>query len=1243
MIRRIFVEQKENFRNKANSCLKDLKLSLGLANLESLRILQRYDIEKLSDEDYQKAKTTIFSELPVEDCYEETFPLASDEQHFAIEFLAGQFDQRADSAEQCVQLIAKNRPKIACANVYVLKGSLSEANINAVKKYLLNEVDSRISPVEKPETLIKNLAEPKMVETLDTFNAMTKEEIAGLHSKLSLAMTVGDLEFCQNYFKGEEKRNPTITEIKLLDTYWSDHCRHTTFLTRLDSVDFEAGAISDKIKEDWNKYLSYRADLGLDKRNKAVCLMDIALIATRKLKSLGKLQDLEESEEINAASIVVDVDVNGENQEWLVMFKNETHNHPTEIEPFGGAATCLGGAIRDPLSGRSYVYQAMRVTGAADPRKPYSETLEGKLAQSKICRSASDGYSSYGNQIGLATGQVSEIYHDSYVAKRLEVGAVVAAAPRDQVIRGVPECGDVILLVGGATGRDGIGGATGSSKDHDDNALENSAEVQKGDAPMERKLQRLFRNSKASKLIKRCNDFGAGGVSVAIGELAPSLEINLDEVSKKYDGLDGTELAISESQERMAVVVNIEDAKAYTEYANQENLECKQVAVVTDTGRLLMKWRGVDIVNLSREFLDTNGVESSSTALVTEPTGKNPMTPKTEANTTEAWFETLQKLNVCSQRGLVEIFDSSVGASAVLHPFGGKYLNSPTDCMCSKIALPSGYTNTSTIFSWGFNPELAMFSPYYGSIYAIVESVAKIVAAGGDYSGVYLTLQEYFEKLRQDPKRWAKPLSALLGALKVQMELSIAAIGGKDSMSGSFKDIDVAPTLISFAIATEKATNVISPEFKKAGSKVCLVKIARDDLFLPDFADMKKKYSLIREAILAKKVLSARPMRSGGLAESISKSCFGNNLGFAFDESFNGSHFDLDFGSIVLELADGVCPCELEAIYLGETNDSAKISFEGNEVDLLELCSKWEGVLEAVYPTQAKAAPSEAKAYAYEEKSIYVAKNKVAKPKVFIPVFPGTNCEYDTLRAFEKAGADSDIFVFKNRSRSDINESVAEMAKRIEQSQIVMFAGGFSAGDEPAGSGKFIASVFRNKLLSDAINSHVKDKSNLVLGICNGFQALIKLGLVPYGQVVDIKENSPTLTYNNISRHVSCYVKTRVSSVLSPWFAESKVGDVHSIAVSHGEGKFVADAKTLELLAKNGQIASQYVDDSFNVATSIPHNPNGSIAGIEGITSPCGLVLGKMGHSERFGDEVGINIHGNKLEPIFISGVKYFI
>ena len=1243
MIRRVFVE--DNNPNASDALLSDIKTNLNIAGISKLRVLQRYDVEGLTPEQFESVKNLIFCEACVENIYEEDFPKNASDVCFGIEYLPGQFDQRADSAEQCVQLVAKLRPTVACARIYVLEGNIPAGDVERIKKYLINAVDSREASMEKPATLAKKLAAPAMVANIDCFIKMDDAAVAALHKKMSLARSVDDLLFCRKYFAEVEKRDPTITEIRVLDTYWSDHCRHTTFLTHLKDVRIDDSKYSKPVKSEWDKYLETRKSLGLDARGKKICLMDVALIGMRELKKAGKLADLEESEEINAASIVVNIDVDGKPQEWLVMFKNETHNHPTEIEPFGGAATCLGGAIRDPLSGRSYVYQAMRVTGAADPRTPFEKTLHGKLPQRKIVVGAANGYSSYGNQIGLATGSVSEIYNPRYVAKRLEIGAVIAAAPRNMVVRGTPKEGDVILLVGGRTGRDGIGGATGSSKDHTDSALENSAEVQKGDAPMERKLQRLFRNPEASRLIKRCNDFGAGGVSVAIGELAPSLEINLDAVPKKYEGLDGTELAISESQERMAVVVDASQAEKYKKFADAENLECTYVARVTNTGRLVMKWHGADIVNLSRAFLDTNGTTAEASAEVEAPAEKSPLdTPSGFAvSDKSAWLETLSKLNCCSERGLIERFDSSIGASAVLHPFGGKNLATQPEAMCSKIPLLEGNTNTGTLFSFGFNPEISIWSPFHGAQYAVLESVAKIAASGGDISKIRFTFQEYFEKLRKDPKRWGKPLAALLGALNAQEALGCASIGGKDSMSGSFNDIDVPPTLVSFALCVCDVRDVISPEFKAPNHTVALLEVARNPDLTPDWEDAKTKYAALFAAIKEGKVLAAHSVRFGGVAEALAKMAFGNGFGVEFDNSYSGDAFALNYGAIVLELADASVAKMLGAKIIAKTVDAPEIRAKGGVFALSELMQAWSKPLEGVFPTLARPADaSKMLRPSFTKRGICAPSIRTAKPRVFIPVFPGTNCEYDTARAFERAGAESDIFVFRNLNDASVAESISEMKRRIDAAQILMIPGGFSAGDEPAGSGKFIAAVFRNPALSDAVMNLIKNRKGLVLGICNGFQALIKLGLVPFGEVRELKPDSPTLTYNNIGRHVSCYVRTRVASTLSPWFAKSNVDDIHTIAVSHGEGKFIAPQSVIDSLAANGQIATQYVDPLGNPAAEIPFNPNGSMCAIEGITSPDGLVLGKMGHSERCGENVGKNVCGNKYQPIFEAGVEYF-
>ncbi len=1247
MIFRVFVEEKAAHASK--SVFEDIKSNLNLPSLAGVRVLQRYDVEGLDREAYDKIKNLIFCEAPVESIFEEEFPFEETDSVFGVEYLPGQFDQRADSAEQCIQIVALRRPKVACARIYVLKGEngsrIPEEDIKKIKKYLINSVDSREASLEKPATLESKFRIPGDVKTLSGFIKTDEAQMMDLYKSLSLAMSFEDFKFCRDYFAKDEKRDPTITEIRLLDTYWSDHCRHTTFLTELESVKIADGSYTLPIKRAWEEYVSVRTELNLAGKGKKVCLMDLALAGMRALRAKGKLADLEESEEINAASVVVNAEIDGKAEEWLVMFKNETHNHPTEIEPFGGAATCLGGAIRDPLSGRSYVCQAMRVTGAGDPRTPFGKTLPGKLPQRKIVTGAANGYSSYGNQIGLATGQVVEIYHPGYVAKRMEIGAVVAGVPRENVCRGVPAKGDAILLVGGRTGRDGIGGATGSSKGHTEHALENSAEVQKGDAPMERKLQRLFRNPDASRIIKRCNDFGAGGVSVAIGELAPSLEINLDAVPKKYEGLDGTELAISESQERMAVVVAEKDADKFRAFAAAENLECTPVAKVTDTGRLVMNWRGRPIVNLARAFLDTNGVTAKAKVEVAAPSQDSPLDPsvRTFFGNKPLWEENLKKLNCCSQRGLVERFDSTIGASSVMHPFGGKNLSTPPESMCTKLPLLRGDTNAGVLFAFGFNPDISSWSPFHGAEYAVLESVAKIAASGGDISRIRFTFQEYFEKLRDEPMRWGKPLAALLGAFDAQMRLACAAIGGKDSMSGSFNDIDVPPTLVSFAMCPCNVENVISPEFKEPGRKVALLRIKRDGNLVPDWEDAVKKYSLLFEGISQKKIVSAHTLRFGGLAEAISKMAFGNGIGFEFDKNFQGDVFALDYGAVALELAGGAKPEDFLAVELGKTINDSKIKIpSGETIDLRDLQAAWSEPLEGIYPTRADSDTGKFIEVSFENKNIAVSPNKFARPKVFIPVFPGTNCEYDTARAFEKAGAEASTFVFKNMSDKDVAESIDEMAKRVDASQILMLPGGFSAGDEPAGSGKFIAAVFRNPKLADAVMRLLKDRNGLILGICNGFQALIKLGLVPFGEIRELDSESPTLTYNSIGRHVSCYARTKVVSKLSPWLADCPLGGEYMIPLSHGEGRFIAPQSLIEKLAFNGQIATQYVDPFGRPANQAPFNPNGSMCAVEGITSPCGLVFGKMGHSERVGTNVGKNIAGQKLQPIFASGVKYF-
>jgi phosphoribosylformylglycinamidine synthase len=1251
-VRRIFVEKKKGFDVEAGSLYRDLKYNLGIGGLNSVRIVNRYDIEGISDEEFENSKRTIFSEPPVDEVFDEKIEISSGSRVIAIEYLPGQYDQRADSASQCVQILTHGeRPNIKVAKLVVLTGQISDSEYEKAKNYLINPVESHEASMEKPASLDVEVDIPADVKVLNGFIAKSSEEIKNLWNEMGLAMSVEDLEFCQKYFRDTEKRDPTYTEIRVIDTYWSDHCRHTTFLTNINSVEIEEGVFSAPIKKAYESYLESRKYVYGD-RQKDVCLMDIATIAMKELRKKGSLNDLDESDEINACSIVVNVDVNGNNEEWLVMFKNETHNHPTEIEPFGGAATCLGGAIRDPLSGRSYVYQAMRVTGSGDPRTSIEDTIPGKLPQRKITTGAAAGYSSYGNQIGLATGQVAEIYDEDYVTKRMEIGAVIGAAPKKNVVRETPEAGDVIILLGGRTGRDGCGGATGSSKEHtEESLLTCGAEVQKGNPPTERKIQRLFRRPEVSTLIKRCNDFGAGGVSVAIGELADGLSVNLDSVPKKYEGLDGTELAISESQERMAVVVRKEDVDKFIAAARDENLEATAVAEVTKEARLSMVWRGKTIVSLSREFLNTNGVKQNSDVIITAPskdTYFNAAKCEQKAKDIEKnWVNTLKDLNVCSQKGLIERFDASIGAGTVLMPFGGKLQLSPAEGMAAKIPVLDGDTNTGTLMTYGYNPSIAKWSPFHGAVFAIVESVAKIVAMGGNYKTVRLTLQEYFEKLGKDPKRWGKPFSALLGAYYAQMKLGIPAIGGKDSMSGTFKDMNVPPTLVSFAVDVVDVRKVVSTEFKRDDSNVVLISLKRDENELPDFEDLDKKYTVINSVIKAGKVLAAQTVRSGGLVEVISKMSFGNMIGFKFNDSIQKSKlFAPEYGSIVLEIGKSE---DLDKLFsgvdyevLGTTQKKEAIEVGGISMSVKSLIENWEEPLEKIFPTKAQPIDGKPKQYGYETRNTSRPKVSYAKPRVFIPVFPGTNCEYDTAKAFERAGGQAEIFVIKNLSSSEVEKSVDLMAKMIDNSQIIMIPGGFSGGDEPDGSGKFIATAFRNPKVKDAVMRLLKERDGLMLGICNGFQALIKLGLVPYGEIRDLTDESPTLTFNTIGRHVSCMVNTRVSSTLSPWFSNLKVGDIHSIAVSHGEGRFVASEEVLKTLEKNGQIATQYVDLDGNASYDIRFNPNGSIEAIEGITSPDGRVLGKMGHSERIGTNVVRNVPGEKDQKLFEAGVNYF-
>ncbi len=1238
MVRRIFVEKKKGFDVEARSILEDLRENLSLDGLSEVRLINRYDVEGISDEEYNKARGLIFSEPPVDEAYDEKIEI-NEGKVFAVEFLPGQFDQRAASAEECISILTeKERPRVRSAKVYVLIGDISESDVDRVKKYVINPVEAREASLDKPETLDMEHIMPDDVKTVDGFNDMDETQRNEFLNEMGFAMDMDDLSFCQKYFKDTEKRNPTVTELRMIDTYWSDHCRHTTFSTKINNVTINDGKYADVISDAYGEYKKAKAELYAPDRD--TCLMNMATIIVKQLKKKGLLKEIDESEEINACSIVVDVDVNGVDEPWLIMFKNETHNHPTEIEPFGGAATCLGGAIRDPLSGRSYVYQAMRVTGSGDPRVSLKDTHEGKLMQRKITKGASSGYSSYGNQIGLATGQVQEIYHEGYVAKRMEIGAVIGAAPKKNVIREVPSAGDLIVLLGGRTGRDGIGGATGSSKAHDEKSvLTCGSEVQKGNPPVERKIQRLFRDEKVTTLIKRCNDFGAGGVSVAIGELADGLVINLDKVPKKYEGLDGTELAISESQERMAVVVRSKDADKFIQYANEENLEATVVAEVTDENRLVMNWRGKTICNISRDFLNTNGATKNTDIEVVLPDENNRYFKREVVTDVKSkWLNILSDLNVCSQKGLCEKFDSTIGANSVLMPFGGKYQLTPSDGMAAKVPVLDGETNTATVMTFGYNPNLSSWSPYHGSTYAIVESVSKAVALGADYKKIYLTFQEYFERLGTDPKRWGKPFAALLGAYRTQLELGIAAIGGKDSMSGSFNELDVPPTLTSFAVVPVKADKVISQEIKKSGTKLVMFTVKRDENDLPDFNALKKMYDTVHTLIQNGKVLSASVVKGYGLAETVSKMAFGNMIGVEFDKNItNDVLFYAPLGSIILETEEDI----EGAVTVGTTGGNA-LKINGVEISLDEAANVWKTPLEKVFPTKAGKFTDEPETYSYDKRNITVAGEKFAKPRVFIPVFPGTNCEYDTARVFERAGGVADVFVIRNLTGEDVAYSMREMEKRINNSQIVMIPGGFSGGDEPEGSGKFIATAFRNPLVKDAVMNMLKNRDGLMLGICNGFQALIKLGLVPYGEIRDLDESAPTLTFNTLGRHVSCMVQTRIASNKSPWLANVNTGDIHTIAVSHGEGRFIASPEQVAELAKNGQIATQYVNADGKATYDIEWNPNGSVSAIEGILSPDGRVMGKMGHSERIGTNIAFNVPGNKDQKLFEAGVNYF-
>ena len=1257
-VRRVYAEKKPAYAVAAKELQSEIKIYLGIKTVTGVRVLIRYDIENVSEETYKKALGTVFFEPPVDDVYEENFEL-NGAKTFSVEYLPGQFDQRADSAEQCLKLLKEEEePIIRTATTYVIEGEITDAELEAIKNYCINPVDSRETGMEKPDTLVTEFEEPADVAVFDGFMDMEEKEFKDLYDSLGLAMTFKDFLHIQNYFKNEEKRNPSMTEIRVLDTYWSDHCRHTTFSTELTDVTFEDGYFKAPLEKTYQEYLDTHKEIYAGRDDKFVCLMDIALMAMKRLRKEGKLEDLEESEEINACSIVVPVEVDGVTEEWLVNFKNETHNHPTEIEPFGGAATCLGGAIRDPLSGRTYVYQAMRVTGAADPTVSVKDTMEGKLPQKKLVRGAADGYSSYGNQIGLATGYVKEIYHPDYVAKRMEIGAVMGAAPRRAVQRLTSDPGDIIILLGGRTGRDGCGGATGSSKAHTTQSIDTcGAEVQKGNPPTERKIQRLFRREEVAHIIKKCNDFGAGGVSVAIGELADGLRVQLDKVPKKYAGLDGTELAISESQERMAVVIAPQDVEQFLAYAKEENLEAVEVAVVTEEPRLVLEWRGKEIVNISRAFLDTNGAHQETAVTVEMPDEKEKFFGKKElsgvadalaaGDVKKAWMTMLADLNVCSQKGLVEMFDGSIGAGSVYMPYGGKYQLTETQSMVAKLPVAKGSSDTVTMMAYGFDPYLSSWSPYHGAVYAVVESVARIVAAGGDHKKIRFTFQEYFRRMSEDPKRWSQPFAALLGAYSAQMGFGLPSIGGKDSMSGSFNEIDVPPTLVSFAVDVAKEKDIITPEFKKAGNPIVCFKIAKDAYDLPDYAQMMDLYEKIHSLIGNGAICSAYALDGKGMAAAVSKMAFGNALGVAMSEKISADEmFEPGFGQLIAEVSadklEEILKAVPEAQVVGEVTATGTFTYGNMTITMEEALSAWTQTLEKVFPTRATQEKDVLDTPVYTAGNVHVCKNKIARPTVFIPVFPGTNCEYDSARAFEAAGADTIVKVFKNLSAEDIRDSVEVFTKAIDQSQMIMFPGGFSAGDEPEGSAKFFATAFRNEKMKEAVMRLLNERDGLALGICNGFQALIKLGLVPYGEITAQKENSPTLTYNTIGRHISKMVYTKVVTNKSPWLAGTEVGNIYCNPASHGEGRFVAPKEWLDKLFENGQVATQYVNEAGRPTMDEEWNVNGSYMAIEGITSPDGRVLGKMAHAERKGRSVAMNIYGEQDMKLFESGVKYF-
>ena len=1247
-VKRVFVEKKPEFAVAAKALRHEIRHYLGIRGVSGVRVLNRYDVEDLSDETFEKACRGVFAELPVDILYKETFPVNEGDHSFSVEYLPGQFDQRADSAEQCVRFIKEDEiPVIRTATTYVIEGDITDEEFAAIRSHCINPVDSREAQEEKPETLVTVFDEPEDIKVFEGFQGMPEDELGELYGSLGLAMTFKDFLHIQNYYKNEEHRDPTMTEIRVLDTYWSDHCRHTTFSTELKDVVFDEGDYRKPIEDTYREYLKDHSEIFAGREDKFVCLMDLALMAMRRLKREGKLQDQEESDEINACSIVVPIKVDGVEEEWLINFKNETHNHPTEIEPFGGAATCLGGAIRDPLSGRTYVYQAMRVTGAADPTVSVKDTLKGKLPQKKLVREAAHGYSSYGNQIGLATGLVKEIYHPDYVAKRMEIGAVLGAAPRRAVIRENSDPGDIIILLGGRTGRDGCGGATGSSKVHTEESIETcGAEVQKGNPPTERKIQRLFRREEVSRLIKKCNDFGAGGVSVAIGELADGLRVELDKVPKKYAGLDGTEIAISESQERMAVVVDPKDVEEFMAYAKEENLEATEVAVVTEEPRLVLIWRGKEIVNLSRAFLDTNGAHQETGVEVEMPERAGSLFVRKEIDDVKsAWLDTLSDLNVCSQKGLVEMFDGSIGAGSVFMPHGGKYQLTETQAMVAKVPVLTGKTDSVSMMSYGFDPYLSSWSPYHGAVYAVVESVAKIVAAGGDYRKIRFTFQEYFRRMTEDPKRWSQPFAALLGAYAAQIGFGLPSIGGKDSMSGTFQDIDVPPTLVSFAVDMAVEKDIITPELKKPGNKLVWLRIDRDEYDLPDYSGIMDQYGKFTEDIRAGRIVSAYALDRHGVIAAVSKMAFGNHMGVKIEHNMDERDlFAPAFGDIIAEVKDGeVGNLQIAYTVIGEVTDQDGFEYGSIHIGMDEALAAWTGRLEGVFATKsADSTETAVEEKLYNTSDIHICSHKIGQPTVFIPVFPGTNCEYDSAKAFERAGAKVITRVFRNLDAEDIRSSVDEFTRAIAQAQMIMFPGGFSAGDEPDGSAKFFATAFQNAKIKEEVEKLLNERDGLALGICNGFQALIKLGLVPYGKIVGQAEDAPTLTYNTIGRHISKMVYTKVVTNKSPWLQEAELGGVYTNPASHGEGRFVACEEWLDRLFANGQVATQYCDPDGNVSMDEEWNVNGSYRAVEGITSPDGRVLGKMAHSERRGDSVAVNIYGEQDLKIFESGVKYF-